>query len=781
MAIDYQNMTRWAFDTRLTTHATATTLGAAAFHEFTVGGGALTIKAPVAAGRFSAAAGGRVLVRLTGHLSGAANTDLDGVRVGVKFNAGAYVNASDVTIGIANSASNWHFELTVDMTAEFAAGDPGTTTFTTQIRAAFATGVASSVGNLTAEIFLTYGGDSTVSGRVRTAVFPVQSHHSTPVSDGVSFTEIGTTGGTGNAPVNQLRQLTGSGGAFDGVTGFAVLRRYLIICAMVNKPSIAALNIRVRFDGGGAVTTFTVPAQPLATNHKLFLVIDTTALSTAAAHSLEIGTDTAGTMEHVGALDVVTHDYSELSLTQFVSAIIPLQNVGSDHANYISRFAAAADSDRLTGVLNIAEPSPVADQCGVVILDGMFSSGCDTVLAAPSQTARTYDRSTVSSRDSHGQIVHRLDHSGASLTLVEGLNHISVNSHMSAALATTGPACGYAIVNYRCDLSPSGEHGHTRTVHAAQVLPYAEGTQTTATPAAPVIPSTYLISGAMIESAEFCIPAGQDFTIAAQRLVSEDSGSGWYRDLQRGGSNIGELGTNTFYRNCTSWFKTRPVSLTGADVEATRKWQAASNAATVGRQATLVLTYHSITVPVSGSVTIDGDPAPNGTVVTVVAALETGLVAVGVAVTSAGSYTVDTPYPFAAHTAFCEISGRGGASTTDTPGLTHDIDIGSAGNGGGTLVSFTGTTDRWTPVVITFNLDASEDAFVVLTVGQNRFCIYDAADVVNGDPQTGFSGFFRERSSFDVDGGDVTMTLLPSGGWWTREFSIKVIAGQEIT
>lgn len=49
------------------------------------------------------------------------------------------------------------------------------------------------------------------------------------------------------------------------------------------------------------------------------------------------------------------------------------------------------------------------------------------------------------------------------------------------------------------------------------------------------------------------------------------------------------------------------------------------------------------------------------------------------------------------------------------------------------------------------------------------------------DPINQFAGSFVETSSIVIDGDDVIITILPNGGWWSMNFLLSFIDGQEIT
>lgn len=100
----------------------------------------------------------------------------------------------------------------------------------------------------------------------------------------------------------------------------------------------------------------------------------------------------------------------------------------------------------------------------------------------------------------------------------------------------------------------------------------------------------------------------------------------------------------------------------------------------------------------------------------------------------------------------------------------------------GSLVSATDAIDRWTPVVLRFRLSPGRAPFLLYRTGQLEFCAYSASRINQStlDPQSGYSGDFVERSTYETDGDVIIMSILPSGGWSVREFQLTLIGGQEI-
>jgi hypothetical protein len=635
VSINSVKTTRWAFDTKLTTLATNTTLGTATRHDFA----AQTIYVPEVTRSFAAANGGRVVVRITVRdAEPTTATDLDGLRIGIKIGAVAFDDV-DYTLTGPNTGDAWHLEFERDVSAYFATNDPGTASFNVQVGVAFATGAASTVNNITAELFVTYAYDDAAATHADTACFPIQSHHTTIPTAG-TYVEVGTTGGTSNAPVNQIRKLTGAGGAFNAVTGWTLRKRYLVMYGMDSSNAVTDVTPKVRFDGG-ADNVRAVLEGALNTCVKWLDIIDITGLATNAAHTFEVTSDVNARMEFVGAIDVVSYEYTASSAHTFVSVQIPLSNIGAENQQTERMLTSGANADRWTAALEVQEPGTITmDQSGVVLLAGYGGSTTDKLVGATGQTARTYDWPNISVRDAPNTIIHRCDHSSSTWALVRGTNKLHVDIYQSADGVNPAGLQGFAILNYTCDKPAGGASRRNRTAMVAQVISHQEGV-TTQTPTAPKLQeSAYLLHNAMVLVSTWTQQAAARI-ISAQRNVGEDSGLGWYRaNMPRWGQTLTERGSDEGVLNVTDWFRRRSTSPDGANIQATRLWDASTGPQggtdTNTSCALLWATYHAITFTVAGAVMVDGAPLADGNTVDVYAVDAAGRAELVASVVTAG-------------------------------------------------------------------------------------------------------------------------------------------------
>lgn len=82
---------------------------------------------------------------------------------------------------------------------------------------------------------------------------------------------------------------------------------------------------------------------------------------------------------------------------------------------------------------------------------------------------------------------------------------------------------------------------------------------------------------------------------------------------------------------------------------------------------------------------------------------------------------------------------------------------------------------RFEPIVARVQITGIASLYISYESGGLRFQIYDP------DPAKLFLGAWAERSSIVVDGSVLVVTLLPNGGWWSKDFEIVFVAGVELT
>lgn len=675
---------KWGFETRLTNLATNTTLGTATRHDFA----AKSIKFPHSSGTPVARTIVAADLCATFRDASTAATDLDGVRLGIKYTGGSFSDV-DLTYALANGGDHFFCESHVDVTSYLETNDPGTLSPSIEVGIAVATGAASNVNNITACVDITYDYDETATSVIRTACWPVQSHHTRITT---TFLEPGTTGGAANAPVNQIPKMTGSGGEFESVTGFTVLQWFIDVLAQDNGQTTSDVTPSYRFDGGTTRTRAVLEmalASPGTRYHdRYFLDASGENLSTAAAHSFEALADVDVRMQGIGGLVWLTYEMTESSSQQYTSVIVPLESQRTGLSG-LGGFD-TTEKWRMTATVDVQEPGSISmRQSGIVLGDGHGGNNVNLVVNAPSQTERSYNKANLANSASGFQpTIHRTDHSSSNWTLGRGVNALHVDFKIGAVSNADNGITGYAIVNYRCGrFAGTGfSHRHARTVTyplmahqsaAAKIAIVGD----TVTPALPE--SSYALMGVtMVAHPWEASDVGS--TGGAQRAAGEDSGSGFWAAQATDGFPD-EVGTSHFYFPATSWFRPHGLaSEPGGNIETARNWLS-MRGINVNAQAsaTLWVTYHGIIYPVHGTVRVDGAEAGAGEPVKIWAIGDTinGVVQRGHLIAE-GVTDANGEFDFAAYDdtllAFAECSvdaSANGRSPSLTPSDANDFSV----------------------------------------------------------------------------------------------------------
>ncbi len=621
---------RVPFTTRITSLATNTTLGTATRHDFA----AVTVNMPETTRTIR-----HVMVETTARDQFGSAIDWDGVRVGIKINAVAF-NDVDYTGSWGNTGDHGVLPQTRDVTSYFTTNDPGTATFTAQVGVAYATGSASNVTGITAVLIITYQYDDSASTHVKTICYPIQSHHTTIST---SYVEVGTTGGTSNAPANQILQLT-SGGLLpeDSVS----IQNYWIDIFGIDNGTGTDLTLTVRVDGSTDIPRYTC-TQTLSSNVQYLDRVDLTGLSTTAAHAFEAKSDVATKFEHIGGIVWVTYTYSPSGTSTVLnSLLLPLDNSGT--SDYTLPDSTAGDAERYQALVEIQEPTTITMKQSGVVMFGGFNNSTRNILAS-GQTARAYSYTSNLTRDAGEPIVHRCDHSSSTWSLARGLNRLTVDAYHSAEnLTHSNSRGGFAIINYTSGKSDSGvgAHAHT-TVWPLRDMTQTLNTRDTQSPTAPNIPETNFKLIGSFADVWLHTTGFNGVHIAAERASGEGAGGGWSTaHLLHTATTDAELG---FKRETVAlthlWRESYGVGEADPErmnIETQRDWvnQSFLLSSNIPLGVFHYLTYHSNEFTVTGTVKVNNVAVANGKTVEVWAKDSNGIAErIGAPTTTGGTGT----------------------------------------------------------------------------------------------------------------------------------------------
>lgn len=554
--------------------------------------------------------------------------DFDGFRGGIQIDAVAFAD-TDVTMTIANTGDHTRIEPMIDVTSYFVTNFPSDGACTVGARTRTATGSASNVNGVACKLIVTYSHDDEVDeidgivgAFTKTARMGVQSHH-TFIS--TSQVAIGTTGGTNDAPTNQMPILTGASGVLSDCD--TILHSAVELWAST-LGSGTDLLLTVRLDGSTEIARYNVE-QALATNvtyfDRILFAADSDGafvdaeLDPTAAHAVEVKSNTASTFQNIGGEIIVTYIVDPTATKAFNSVKVPLQNGASD-TNQYNTDDGEAQADTWFAVLDVQEPGPIVMQQSVAVLLGAHNNSTTSVKLPGQASARAYTHASSGVRDYHPPLITRGDLNYSLWGLMRGRNVIPVSTWNSTTNTANQLEGGYAIINYHSGIAvnPATDDpapaSHLHTCIWPIIPTYDELTAAAReeyTPTPPLITEDYTLVGAfaIVINHSNAVTA----TLRTQRSATNEIGSGWEQNLSLAPSGADEIAAETHIADTTWWWREHDtgdlehsfVDWTRLDIETSRAWQHAGNQ-TMARNALHYVTHHSITYALEGEWTHSG-------------------------------------------------------------------------------------------------------------------------------------------------------------------------------
>lgn len=594
-----------AWDTRLTNLATATALASAGEHEFiNANGSALTLQIPESSLAFKS-----VYVELTARDAFGVARTLTGVRIGIKLGSVAY-NDEDTLPSLANTGDHECFKFRRNVTSYFTTNWSGSS-MTCQVRVRFQNSAdAQNVNNITCKLIYTYEYDGTSSQQAKTGRIPIMSHHT---SLGTSAVEIGTTGGTNNAPANQIPDLDDylveSGIVIDGA--------WIEIEACENAGATTtdhALTATVD-------TTDYVRAtieQALATGCYFFdiLTYDTATHTTSVARALKMLSSVDQRYLFAGAVLYITYRYTESSTTRVWNSLyLPVL------ANQLPQEAhgtVAGDLERPYLDLLISEPGTITTlQSGIRLYFAVPGSTNTPVIRilGGGQAERSYSVVT-GVKGGEIPIIHRCDHGTSPWAFSRGRQRYywSFYTTTNSSGRING---GWYIVNYTSDKASGGTGAHNQSCAwfvAQYDLTTSSQHNVWSSAVTPTVDSHYWLNAYALTLLQRRSTTGEAGSISAELKSGEYDGDGWINVIY-----TTEVPGETSHQHATldllAWTKRSNQDPETKMVVSTARTYRAQNAAALAIGAVLWTTHHEILFQVTG--TVSGWPSGDGSGITV--------------------------------------------------------------------------------------------------------------------------------------------------------------------
>jgi len=604
-------------------------------------------------------------IQLTWRCASTSASNFTGWRVGITLGAAATYDVDYSPTAQGNTGDHECSFFVRDVTKYFNDNFGAGSSQTCAVGFAMSQAAIRAVNNITCKLILTYEyDDSGLTTAIKTVRIPIQSHHELLTN---AQQEIGTTGGTNNAPVNQIPLLD----TFLPEASKTVRQAFIEMYANEGSATGVDYNAFLQVDAVAEVTRATLEAAlTTGTFYHDIYIYDTGTHVTSAAHAFKMRALATARFDCAGAVLVVTYEYNASTTTTVLNSLV--LSLDNRNMGMFVNGTTAADQDVLSTDIWVEEPGIITlKQSGVLMW--MHAAGAATVnVAANNQTSRAYTITAVAPTSGDQTIIHRVDHSSG-WTLGRGKNTLLLKLFTStAATAVINGAVVY--LNYTSSKATPGigSHNHSTcwsigefpTTGAAaatqEILTTASGTTI------PNIPEDkWVTNNVTFEVFDRCAAASQTIGLSIENLAGEFYGDGWSNPGTVYRTTDGELSTYCSVINATELFNRFSTISGSLSSEGTRKYRLQTDTAalTIVRQ---WITHNSLFFTVSG--TIVGYTGGGSDVEALVYSRGTNvLVASGISI-DGGYYTATVPdsnYPH--FVAFRQDAVRMGRSDDGTP------------------------------------------------------------------------------------------------------------------
>jgi hypothetical protein len=593
------------FETLLTTLATNTTLGTATEHTFT----AVTVGLPESSKTIRSA-----YIQITHNLAATTTARrLDGMRVGVQIDAVAFDDGTDLTgTGIGQTGDPYSHPMTRDVTSYFTANYTGTS-HTVGVRVRVEHDVVDTVNNITCKLFITYEYDDTSATQVKTVRILLESAASFPGT-------VANTNLRGSASSAQIPNLD----TFLPETSKTYRQIWFEIHATDGGAAVTDFNLNVAIDSGtNARTTIEGGLNGSARYYDIWIQ---NSMTTNATHDFQAWSSLASRFQNVYVIMHVTYEFAASSTTIMNSIMVPIKAA----MGYLAG-TAIGDQEIFDTELWIEEPATITMvQSGVVVFmsngNGTLNIECVGSGAAGGDQGTTTAAYTITNLTHSGgrSVAHRIDlaHGGTALTLGRGRNVLRLKIYGSTATAVAD-ATGYWYINYTSGKSSKGIGAHNCTtrwmINDGYSSPIAGSGQreiATTNQRTPNIPQTdYFLNAVAYEVTSFLFNTGWQ-KLMAEVAAGEGPADGWETIGIYTQMHSSELGWLTYIVPALSKFKQHPNDTIYGymNIETARKYRHYGST-TQHVSTVLILTMHSISFTVDGSITASNGGTVNVTAV----------------------------------------------------------------------------------------------------------------------------------------------------------------------
>ena len=546
-----------------------------------------------------------VIVQITFRSDAIAAVSLTSWLIGIKLGAVAF-NDVTITDTMANTGEHESHLFTRDVTSYFTTNFGAAATQTCQVGLNIG---AMITANHTAKVIITYESEEQQT-RVKTVKIPLESFVGALTT---TLAEMGT---------NQVPLLN----TFLPESTKTFRRIWFEVSGNESNDGVTDHQLSLALDVEAADND-AIHQNELASDVWYFRLWQRNTMTTSAVHAFMAATTVlAGAVHnHLTVLLCVTYEYDHTNSTTIINSIQLPWTLDQTQGRTV-----AGDQSLLQKKFYIEEPATITlVQSGVLLVWGGASLVSGFAIACGSQADRTYT-TNIGGASGQFSMIQRIDSGsaqGAGITLARGLNTFTLETWNSdTTIDFVSPITGLLYLNYTSGKATGGDGAHNHTtlwsfldhIDTAIIAYQAESAAV-----APVIPETsYWVTamGFILNTNQ--VPAGGagsalsavGVELVAARASGERGGDGW-ETLYSNHTNWGdpELGVSDVYIDACGHFDRYPNEQTDRlAIETTRIYRYyVPILQSFWSNILMSLTYHSITVTKSGTVSGSGGGTVN--------------------------------------------------------------------------------------------------------------------------------------------------------------------------
>lgn len=484
----------------------------------------------------------------------------------------------------------------IDFTSHFDANWSGESLMTCDVQVYFdyGTGTTQITRNVTAVLVVTfdYDDDPAVNAtQSKTVMIPLES-----------LVGALPTAANSNFGSNQIPQLTGAGSPMLPEPSITIDDYFFLIEGNDAVTTDTDWTLSCNIDSGTALTFGTQEAALASSRFCRWIYKPSAVPDPTTAHQFQLWASQARA-NHVTVTLVVTYRFDATSLTRWLCSImLPVEIASPLGVN------TTAKASRFQREVFIQDPGTISlRQSGFRINFITTASIAGLAFRSGGQAYRGYTNvaTAVCGMFSLQQRIDAGAAQGAGITLTRGTNTITIDGYATDTTDQATNINGYVLLNYECDAAAAGRGQHTHTVtHRlaswnAQLLDRVRVEGFT-----PSFPETdYWLTGIAFQLYQVIAAISNAITFDVQCLPGEGKGGGYYDIYADAYQADSERGCSLTWARGRDVFKRFPLDPEAdrVDVEVARSYRFYSST-TTALGITLILTYHSFTYTVAGTV-----------------------------------------------------------------------------------------------------------------------------------------------------------------------------------